>query len=395
MIWQVIHIIDIVLWLLIACSTFYVVLFSLASLLKRHKAAQQQHSETSPYHFLVVYPAYNEDTVIRHSVATFLQQDYPKELFQLVVVSDHMSEETNNWLKEQPLTLLQPVFKKSSKGKALQYTIQQLGAKDQEWRIVILDADNVVEPDFLSRLNLLCQQGYRAIQCHRTAKNADNDIAALDGLSEEINNTLFRKAHNNIGLSSALIGSGMCFEYEWFAQHVDQLQTAVEDRELESLLLIENIYIHYAEDIYVMDEKVCSGDNFQRQRLRWMTGQVQSLISMLPHLPQAIIHGNVNYIDKTIQQALIPRSLLLVIIPFISLLILFISPIWSIKWWALLASLILSISIAIPSKLRNKSLWGKLISFPKLVWRMAANVFQINHKDTSFIHTSHSKTNNE
>lgn len=388
MIWQLIHIIDIILWLFIACSTFYVAFFSLASLLKRHKALQQ-HTETTPYHFLVVYPAYHEDVVIRHSVATFLQQDYPKELFQLVVVSDHMSEETNKWLKEQPLTLLQPVFVKSSKGKALQYTIQQLGEKGKEWRIVILDADNIVESDFLSRLNLLCQQGHRAIQCHRTAKNADNDIAALDGLSEEINNTIFRKAHNNIGLSSALIGSGMCFEYEWFAQHVDKLQTAVEDRELESLLLLEDIYIHYAEDIYVMDEKVSSGDNFQRQRLRWMTGQVQSLINMLPNLPQAIIHGNIHYIDKTIQQALIPRSILLLVIPIICIIVSVAAPYSSIKWWTLLFLLGLSILIAIPAPLRSKSMFKKLRALSMLICKMTANIFKIERKNTDFLHTTH------
>ena len=90
-------------------------------------------------------------------------------------------------------------------------------------------------------------------------------------------------------------------------------ETAVEDREMEIQLMKEHIFIKYEEHIPVYDEKVSSSENFQRQRLRWMTGQVQSLLMMLPYLPTAIKTGNIHYIDKTMQQALIPRSILLVL----------------------------------------------------------------------------------
>jgi cellulose synthase/poly-beta-1,6-N-acetylglucosamine synthase-like glycosyltransferase len=257
--------------------------------------------------------------------------------------------------------------------------------------VVILDADNVVAPDFLSRLNAVCQQGWQAIQCHRTAKNSDNDIAALDGLSEEINNTLFRRAHNNIGLSSALIGSGMCFSYEWFRRNVGQLSSAVEDRELEALLARQRIYVRYEEDLHVMDEKVSSQDNFQRQRLRWMTGQVQTLLLMLPYLPKAVVSLNLDYIDKTLQQMLIPRSILLVVLPCLSVLMTLLAPVWSIKWWCLTAAFCLALLIAIPSRLRSQALAGKIVMLIKLVWRMVKNLVHIDRKDQEFIHTTHDK----
>ena len=240
MVLQILHIADILLWIVPAGSVAYVAFFAFVSLLRN----RQQHSQPSasaftesPTRFMVLFPAYHEDTVIRRSVSAFLRQDYSADHYQLVVISDHMQADTNEWLASQPLTLLQPVFEKSSKAKALQYAVERVenGERREErekWRIVILDADNIVESDFLSRLDCCCRQGHRAIQCHRTAKNADNDIAALDGLSEEINNTIFRRAHNRVGLSSALIGSGMCFSYQWFKDNVEKLDSAVEDREL-------------------------------------------------------------------------------------------------------------------------------------------------------------------
>lgn len=397
MIWSLLHIVDILLWVLMAGSAGYVIFFGIASLVKgKEKSGNSETSEKSENSsFLIIYPAYREDAVIRQSVATFLQQDYPTDRYRLVVVSDHMQAETNEWLAQQPLTLLQPTFEKSSKAKALQFAIDYVESHLQRsstfTHVVILDADNVVASDFLHCLNEVCAQGYSAIQCHRTAKNANNDIAALDGISEEINNTLFRRAHNAIGLSSALIGSGMCFDYPWFRENVHQLTSAVEDRELEALLMKQNVFVKYESSIHVMDEKVSNQDNFQRQRLRWMTGQLQTLFLMLPYLPTAIRHGNVNYIDKTIQQMLIPRSILLVLTALLSVLVTIVAPTWSIKWWCLLGALCAALLIAIPRALRTKALFGKLASLLLLVWRMLKNLIHIDRSNKEFIHTAHDK----
>ena len=395
----IIEIVDLLLWLIIAANVLYVLFFALASLLPKRKHLTSSISHLPSY--IILFPAYKEDAVILHSVKTFLQQDYPKERYQVVVISDNMSRETNEQLSNLPITLLQPKVEKSSKAKALQFAMQQSTLADY---VVILDADNVVSPDFLSNLSqLVCME--EAIQCHRTAKNSDNDIAALDGLSEEINNSLFRKGHNRIGMSSALIGSGMCFNYEWFKKNVMRLDSAVEDRELEALLMKQKIYIRYAEDIPVMDEKVSSGDNFQRQRLRWMTGQVQAFIRMLPYIPKAIITGNINYIDKTIQQALIPRSILLATIPvlcIISTVVTYLLPhtsdflhlpsyIYHLKWWFLFLSVSIALFQATPKSMRHQLLARKLMALPSLVWKMLHNIVSIDHKNKDFIHTTHNK----
>lgn len=387
MFWTTIHIVDIMLWIIIAASVFYVMFYALVSIFP-HKNKLQENMPNKKNKFLVLYPAYNEDRVIINSVKEFIKQDYPRDLIKTVVISDHMTEDTNNCLRELPVTLLTPTFKKSSKAKALQYAIAEC---DGEYDyIIILDADNVVKPDFISRINAVCN-GYKAIQCHRCAKNLDNDIAVLDGVSEEINNTIFRKAHNIIGLSSALIGSGMCFDYKWFKNNVVKLSTAGEDRELEALLLKQGIFIKYFEDIYVYDEKVSNKDNFQRQRLRWMTAQVQCLLSMLPHIPKAISKGNIDYIDKTIQQALIPRSILIALTFIFSVFMLILVPCWSIKWWILFTCLLIAITIATPASMWKRSLVNNLSILPNLVWKMCCNIFRIDRKNKDFIHTSHDK----
>jgi cellulose synthase/poly-beta-1,6-N-acetylglucosamine synthase-like glycosyltransferase len=388
MMWQILHIIDWIIWFIILGSVAYVAFFALISLFYDKDdqfATRAAALKDELTRFLVLYPAYNEDRVIINAVEQFLMQEYPTSHYTLVVISDHMQPGTNDYLRSLPITLLTPTFEKSSKAKAMQYAINEVQGEFDN--VVVLDADNVVRPDFLSQLNILCSV-YDAIQCHRCAKNANNDVAVLDGTSEEINNTIFRKAHNRLGLSSALIGSGMCFDYELFKKNVFQLKTAGEDREMEALLLHQEVYIKYAPDIHVFDEKVSNQDNFQRQRMRWMTAQIQSLLSNLPKVPNAIIHGKINFVDKTIQQALIPRSILIVLLGGISVLVTIIVPVWSYKWWVLFALLATALFIAIPSPLRIRS-FGKVFAIPGLVLRMLKNLLHIDRKNTDFIHTEH------
>ena len=388
MIWTTIHIIEIILWCIIACSVAYVVFFAIISLFYDKEDQIAIHAaalKNQMTRFLILFPAYKEDRVIINAVEKFLLQEYPTSHYTVAVISDHMQPETNDILRKMPIILLTPTFEKSSKAKAMQYAINEI--KGEFDNVVILDADNVVRSEFLSQLNVLCTI-YDAIQCHRCAKNANNDVAVLDGASEEINNTIFRKAHNRLGLSSALIGSGMCFKYDLFKENVFNLSTAGEDREMEALLLSQEIFIKYAPDIHVFDEKVSSQDNFQRQRMRWMTAQIQSLLSNLPKIPNAIIHGNINFIDKTIQQALIPRSILIVLIAGISILMTIFIPEWCEKWWFLFATLAIALLIALPGQLRFRS-FAKVLAIPGLVLRMLKNILHIDRKNIDFIHTEH------
>ncbi len=396
--WTTIHTIDWLLWIFIAPSVIYVAFYAFISLFSKRSPLTTHPSDLrpqtldlrpQPFSFLILFPAYQEDKVIVHSVRQCLKSTYPQEFYHIGVISDHMEEETNEQLSQLPITLFTPQFEKSSKAKALHYALEH--TEEHYDYVIILDADNVVLSDFLEQVNASCQQGHRAIQCHRCAKNSDNDVAVLDGISEEINNTLFRKAHNRIGISSALIGSGMCFEYEWFKNHVGLFETAVEDREMEIQLMKERIFVKYEEDILVFDEKVSNHDNFERQRLRWLTGQIQCLLMMLPYLPTAIRTGNIHYIDKTIQQALIPRSILLVLTCLFAMVMTAIYFPWSLKWWGLFLVISLSIFVAIPKRMRTKALFGKLLSTVKLVGLMLANLFKMDLKSKDFLHTTHDK----
>ena len=96
-----------------------------------------------------------------------------------------------------------------------------------------------------------------------------------------------------LGISSALIGSGMVFNYQWFHDNVKYLSTAGEDKELEVLLLKQRIFIEFLDEVYVYDEKTQEEKGFYTQRRRWLATQFAQWGRVFKDLPRAILSGNI------------------------------------------------------------------------------------------------------
>ncbi len=378
-------IIEIALYVILAFNVGYLLVFALASKLPRRR----HHPDTTEFsRILVLFPAYKEDGVILSSTRTFLQQEYPRERYDVIVISDQMQDATNEALRQLPIRLLIADYKESSKAKAMMQAMKATAGEDYDI-VVIMDADNTAAPDFLREINKAFQAGCHAIQTHRTAKNLNTDVAVLDAASEEINNSIFRSGHVALGLSSALIGSGMALDAHWFRQHVKMLETAGEDKELEALLLKQGIRIEYLEHVYVKDEKTQKKEGIKNQRKRWIAAQFDSLAHALPDFPKALLAGKIDYCDKIVQWTLLPRVILLAGVFFCSALATVVSPYASLKWWGLSLALVLALFIAIPSRLLNKRLLKAVLQLPILILMIAGNLFHLKGVNKKFIHTEH------
>ncbi|MCQ2238170.1 MAG: glycosyltransferase [Bacteroidaceae bacterium] len=338
--------------------------------------------------FLIIIPAYAEDKVIVETASRMQDLTYPKDLFKVVVISDHHTDETNEQLNQLPVQNIIATYDNSSKAKALKLAIKE---QTREYdHVVILDADNMVEPNFLEQLNVICENGYEAIQCHRIASpTRQTAVSRLDAISEEINNSIFRKGHINVGLSSALIGSGMCFNYQWFKKNVVHLSTAGEDKELEQRLLQQRIHVHYAEDLYVYDEKVKKSGNFQQQRRRWIAAQFYALSVMMSQISSALKPINWDYLDKTCQQAILPRLINIFLLVVLSFIVTVISPAHGIKWIVMTLCFFTAMYIAVPQYYKNRQTVKALFEIPKLIILTILNMFHLKGAAKKFIHTEH------
>lgn len=366
--WKILFIVDGVLFALMAFTSLYLAVYAIASLFARRPDIPKTKRLNR---FIVLIPAYKSDAVVERTVRSILGQTYPQRLFDVVVISDHQSEMTNFRLAQHPITLLTPNFKNSSKSKSLQFAINNLPQFKIYDIVVVLDADNIVLPEFLEELNAAYEYaGTKAIQVHRLSKNRDTSSAILDATFEEINNSIFRLGHVAIGMPSAIAGSGMAFDFNWFKDNITKTSEALDDKELEALLLRQRIYIDYFDHILVFDEKTRSSSDFNRQRNRWVFTQFHSVIRNIRHLPHAIVNKQYDLIDKILQWLLVPRTIMMSVIILMSIVL---SPIYltlAIKWWVLAAFILFIFAVATPDYLVDNR-WGRSFFIAPIIMFMS------------------------
>ena len=373
-------------WVLFVCAAVSVAYLCFFAFLSLRKQPDSYPCSVKKSAILVLFPAYKEDRVIEASVKSFLDQEYPKERYHLLVVSDQMQEDTMSRLGRYPIEVLSIVNHTQTKARALQLAVENVASNSFDI-VVIMDADNIVLPDFLSRINDAYQSGIIAMQGQRLAKNPQTDIALLDAASEAMNNSFFRKGQVVVGLSAALCGSGMAFDFKWFKKHIQQISTAGEDKEMEAMLLKQGIYIEYLDEVVIYDEKTADSDGFSRQRRRWLAAQYGALQRSLKDLPTAIFCGNWDYCNKLFQWMMPPRVLLLGLIVCVIILTSIFHWQWSLKWWMLLFGLIMAFSMALPDEMFDKRLKKALIKVPYMFLLMFINLFRLKGVNRSFIHT--------
>ena len=356
--WDILFDVDIVLFIITAATVLYLGIFAVASLFKKNHESPRTKKQNR---FVILIPSYKQDAVIEQAVISILSQAYPQRMFDLTIISDHQEEMTNMRLAQYPITLLTPNFEESTKAKSLQYAILNL----PEFKIydiaLVLDADNIVEQDFLTKVNDAFETAAtKAVQMHRISRNRDTTVALLGAIFEEINNAIFRRGHINIGLSSALAGSGIAYDFAWFKTNVMKARTSGEDKELEALLLRQEIYIDYFDNIYVYGEKKRTTAKLNQQRGRWASEQFHNFIRNIKFLPGAIFRKQYDLADKIIQWMLVPRTTMVTIILLMSIVLPFIYMTMVIKWWILGALALFIFALATPDYLVTE-MWEKTL----------------------------------
>jgi cellulose synthase/poly-beta-1,6-N-acetylglucosamine synthase-like glycosyltransferase len=290
---------------------------------------------------------------------------------------------------------------RSSKARSLHALINSIDGSQFDIAL-ILDGDNVMKPGCLEKVNAAFHAGFRCVQLHRTAKNANTDMAVLDGLSEEINNTIFRNGQRTLGFSSCLIGSGMAFEFHKLKSILNIpsiLENSGEDREIDSIIVKEGIEIEYIPDAEVYDEKVSTEQVFQSQRLRWMEAQLNHMAIILS---PSYFKGkkDKNYWNRLMIICMPPRLLLIAL--FIPILLIgavsayfgldLIRP-GFVSWILLFTTLCVSMLIALPAKFLTFEVLSKALSkFFSAMVHMIKVLFQLNPRRKEFVHTPKSFT---
>lgn len=381
---------SIIIYMVLALQACYLLVFALAGrLFRSNKYTKAVHLSS----FVIYIPSYKEDAVILETASAALQIDYPVEKIHIVIIADSLQPETLVTLRSLPIQVVEVSFEKSTKAKALNAALQQTA--DIYDNALILDADNICATDCLYQLNNVLDAGFKVVQGQRVAKNTNTAFAMLDAVSEGINNHIFRKGHRAVGLSCAIIGSGVALNYALFKSIMPDI-TAVGgfDKEMELRLLKQHIKFGYAETALIYDEKTAQPAIFENQRRRWLSAQLHYMQRYLGEGFIQLIKGNVDFFDKVIQTLLLPRILLLGITIIAFILSLIPGPALPREYWLVLCSAtILAVVISIPANLINRRLAVAMISLPLAFLKMFKLMFKLKGANKTFIHTPHGNNN--
>ena len=374
----------------LAITSIYIFIFAVAGLLPYRKRIAKDKDLRK---FAIMIPGYKEDEIIVEVCKDALEQDYPKDKFDVIAIADSYQPETLAALRELPIKVIEVSFEKSTKSKALNKAMEILG--DDYEVALILDADNLIAEDFTSKINQVFQAGYKAVQGHRVAKNADTGFAVLDAISEEINNHIFRKGSRVLGLSSAIIGSGMAFEYGFFKNMMKDVHAIGGfDKEIDLKMCRDGITIEYVHDAYCYDEKVQKAEVFQHQRRRWLSAQwvyfnryfVASFIAL-------ITKGNIDYFNKAFHTFLPPRILLLGFMGIIFLISLFFFPHpMAMAWIGLFIMVVLTFFLSVPRKFYSIATLKAIWLLPKGFFLMFLSLLKLKGANKQFLHTKHTSS---
>lgn len=350
---------DAVLFLLLSIPVVYLficALFSLGKYKSPYPPAKVQHR------FLVLFTVLRNGKEVINSINHFLDtQIYPRDKYDIAVAATQLPEEDLVTLLQMPVNIVVPDKEHCTKVYAIQQVMERYSPSEYDIT-VIFNSDNRIVPNALTLFNNAYYSGCDSIQAHRMTENLTTSIAVLNATSEEINNSLFRKAHTRMGFSSALIGSAMAFDFAMFHEIAPTLKGSDLSKSMETALLRQNIYTEYMEEVVCYSKKEESANGYEAQRIGWLRAQYSSTILALRLLPFALLRGEWDYALKLFQWLMPSRFLLIALIILCAVGTTILEWPLSLKWYVLLCSIAVSFVMALPegevSKRFKRSVWA-------------------------------------
>lgn len=363
---KILEIINIIIMLLLVIYGLYFVITALFLFKKRKKDSIVSDKYG---HFTILIPARNEEEVIKDAIQSFKRQKYPKDNYEIIVVINNTTDNTLGVCNAEGVRCILCERKIKNKGDALKEAFDRL-KKEKTDAYIIMDADNVVNDEFLCEMNKSLNEGTLVAKSSMDIKAKENTwVSSSYAIYFFIQSILYSIPRNNIGASCAINGTGIMIKKEVIDKFGFNVRTITEDLEFMTLCALNNIKIKFVEGAICYAEHPSDFKVSMIQRRRWTKGIYEGFIIYFNSIIKNMIkRPNIELLDSL----LIYSTPLILILSLISIFINFLIvplPIYLIiTSFSLLVSYI-SISlcalfVCVKSKKKIKDFLTGIIMFP-------------------------------
>lgn len=227
----------------------------------------------------VLIAARNEEAVIGHLVDSLKQQNYPDDKYEIFVAPNNCTDKTREVAQEHGATIFVPEDPIHSKGEVLSQLIDVLLEENRFDAICVFDADNLVHPEFLNKMNNALQTGVKVAQGFRDSKNPGvSPISTSYSVCYWMLNRFYNGGRQALGLSGLVNGSGFMVSMELLKRLGGwKTRTMTEDYEFSAQCVLAGERVQYVPGAVIYDEQPLTFVQSWKQRRRWSTGSVQGM----------------------------------------------------------------------------------------------------------------------
>jgi len=232
-----------------------------------------------------IIPARNEAAVVGNLVQSLLEQDYPRELFEIFVVPNNCTDDTEAVARAAGASILHVEGPIRAKGDVLRGAFTQLSAMGGYDAYCVFDADNLVERGFFRAVNDALLAGYHAAQGFRDSKNPyDNWVSGSMSAFYWFMSRYYNESRSRLNMSCHLNGTGFMVSDGAIRTLGWNTHTLTEDLEFTALCALQGYKVGWMPEARVYDEQTASFRISCVQRRRWTAGSMQCLRRYVPRL---------------------------------------------------------------------------------------------------------------
>ncbi len=263
---------------------------------KKFKKAKVKHK------YAILIAARNEEKVIGNLLDSIAKQDYPRDLLTTFVVADNCTDTTAAIARKKGAICYERFNDQDkTKGFALEFLFNNIecdyGINSFEGYF-IFDADNLLNTNFVSKMNDAFDSGEKIITSYRNTKNFDeNWIASTYALHWIRSSRTSHRARSYLGLATNIQGTGFLFANE-IVKNGWHYTSLTEDRALTADAVGNGYMISYQDEAIFYDEQPIKLKVALRQRLRWSKGHLLAFLESGPKLFKNIFKNNKNLVKK-------------------------------------------------------------------------------------------------